>query len=61
MTIDLYHFGDQCAPGIIINDILKQKNKKMFMLAVYIFNDILNYLTEFDLNSIYDKKYLVIN
>ena len=27
-TIELYHLGDQCAPGILIDDILKQKKKK---------------------------------
>ena len=57
MTTDLYHFGDQCAPGIIIDDILKQKKKKLFMLAVYLFNDILKYLTDNELESIYDKQY----
>ena len=53
----MYHFGDQCAPGIIIDDILKQKKKKLFMLAVYLFNDILKYLTDNELESIYDKQY----
>lgn len=56
--INLIHFGDQCAPGIIINDILKIKKKQLFMLGLYEFNDIIKYLQDDTLHKIYDKKYL---
>jgi len=55
---NLIHFGDNCAPGILINDILKIKKKQLFMLGVYPFNDILKYLQKNNLHEIYDKKYL---
>jgi hypothetical protein len=59
--IDLCHFGDCCAPNIIINDILKIKKKKLFMLGHYNFNDILNYLKENDFENIYKYENLSIN
>ena len=55
--LNLIHFGDNCAPGILINDILKIKKKQLFMLGVYPFNDILKYLQKNNLHEIYDKKY----
>jgi hypothetical protein len=58
--VDIYHFGENCATGIIINDILKNKTKTLFMLAQYAFNDILSYLKDGNYESIYDKKYLMI-
>ena len=58
IEINLIHFGDQCASGIIINDILKIKKKQLFMLGIYNFNDIIKYLQDDTLDKIYDKKYL---
>ena len=58
MEINLIHFGDQCAPGIIIEDILKIKKKQLFMLGIYKFNDIIKYLQDNNLYKIYDKNYL---
>jgi hypothetical protein len=53
--ITLCHLGDHCATGIIINDILCQKTKHLFMLGIYKFNDILHYLKDNNYNKIYDK------
>jgi hypothetical protein len=58
--IDLCHLGDDCAPGIIIEDILKHKKKQLFMLGTYLFNDILSYLKDDNYETIYDRKYLRI-
>jgi aromatic ring-cleaving dioxygenase len=58
--VDLCHFGENSAPGIIINDILKDKKYKLFMLGVYNFNDILSYLKDGNYENIYDKKNLII-
>jgi hypothetical protein len=57
-SVDLYHLGDQCAPGIIIDDILHQKKKTLFMLAIYEFNDILHYLLDNQYEKIYSKPHL---
>ena len=54
----LVHFGNCCAPGIIINDILNIKGKQLFQLGVYNFNDILEYLKESKYEEIYDKSHL---
>jgi hypothetical protein len=65
--IDLCHLGNACAPGILINEILKIKKKTLFMLAIYHFNDIITYLNDNNYENIYDKnllnisKYPVIN
>ena len=58
IEINLIHFGDRCAPGIIINDILKIKKKQLFMLGIYEFNNIIKYLQDDTLHKIYAKKYL---
>jgi hypothetical protein len=47
-SIELCHFGDHCEPGIIIDDILKQSKKCLFMLGVYNFNNIYKYLIDDD-------------
>lgn len=57
---ELYHLGDNCAPGIIINDILKCKIKKLFMLGGYSFNDILFYLKDGNYEKIYNEENLII-
>jgi len=31
--LELYHLGDQCEPGIIIDDILNIRQKTLFMLG----------------------------
>jgi hypothetical protein len=58
--IDLIHFGDQCAPGIIINHILQRKKKELFMLGIFSFNNIINYLLDNNYEKIYDKDFLKI-
>jgi len=59
-AVDLCHFGEDCAPGIIINDILNQKDKLLFMLGNYRLNDILFYLKDGNYEKIYDKEDLII-
>lgn len=54
----LVHFGNDCASGIIINDILGIKEKQLFQLGFYNFNDILEYLKESKYEEIYDKSHL---
>lgn len=56
--IILCHFGDQCGPGILINDILCIREKNLFQLAIYGFNDIIRYLKNWNLYDIYDINYL---
>ena len=58
MSCVLYHLGDLCAPGFIINTILGERHKKLFMLGEFRFNDIISYLNDNDLESIYDKEFL---
>jgi hypothetical protein len=60
MNISLCHFGDNCAPGILIDDILKQNKKFPFMLGGYDFNNILNFLNDNKYEKIYSKEYLII-
>ena len=60
-NLDLCHFGNQCAPGILIDDILNIHKKTLFMLGIFRFNDILHYLNENNYENIYDKKCLVPN
>jgi hypothetical protein len=59
--VDLCHLGDACAPGIIIDEILNIRKKTLFMLGIYKFNDILNYLTEGNYENIYNKEDLYID
>ena len=60
--IDLFHLGDNCAPGIIIDDILHIKKKCLFMLGNFDFNDIENYLRNCgSFEKIYDKDNLKIH
>jgi len=56
---NLFPFGDHCGPGIIINDILHDKTKKLFMLGFFGFNQIVDYIKNNDFESIYDIQYLV--
>lgn len=58
--VDLCHFGEDCAPEIIINHILKQSDKQLFMLGIYPLNNILTYLNDCNYERIYDKEQLVI-
>lgn len=60
-NLDLCHFGNQCAPGIIIDDILNIRKKYLFMLGMYDFNKILNFLKDDKYEKIYDKIYLKID
>jgi len=57
----LVHFGNDCASGIIINDILNIKDKQLFQLGVFNFNDILEYLKESNYEEIYSKSNLFFN
>jgi hypothetical protein len=56
---DLLYFGDHCGPGIIIWDILNRRDKLLFMLGAFTFDNILRFLKDRNFHSIYDKKYLV--
>jgi len=57
----VYHFGESCVPGVIINNILSCQEKKLFMLGHYNINDIIQYLIADSLEEIYDKQYFVFN
>jgi len=57
----LVHFGNDCAPGIIINDILNVREKQLFQLGFYNFNDMLEYLKQSKYEEIYEKSYLFFN
>lgn len=59
--IKLIHFGNDCASGIVINDILKIGEKQLFQLGLYDFDDILYYLKEEKYEEIYNKSYLFLN
>lgn len=59
--MDLIHFGEQCAPGIIIDEILKIKKKDLFMYAIYDFNSMLQYLKDGDYEKIYSRNLLKIS
>jgi hypothetical protein len=56
--VELVYFGDNCLPGIIINDILGIRTRDLFQLAIYPFNSILNYLKIDNLHEIYDINFL---
>jgi hypothetical protein len=58
---ELIYFGDQCAPGILINDILRINEKQLFQLGIYHFNDIIWYLKKDKLHEIYDINFLYTN
>ena len=58
--VELYHFGDQCAPGIIIDDILKINKKTLFMLGFYSFNNILYFLQDNNYEQIYNRDNLIV-
>ena len=60
MSCELYHLGDICTPGLLINDILNQKEKKLFMLGIYEFNNIIDYLNENKLEEIYNREHLIL-
>jgi hypothetical protein len=59
-NIDFCHLGDDCAPGIIIDDILNYNKKCLFMLGFYDFNNILLCLNDNHLEKIYNKDNLVV-
>ena len=58
---DLIDFGDNCLPHILVRDILFLKQKTLFTLGVYQFNNILKYLNEGNYEDIYKKEYLTYN
>lgn len=58
--IDVIHFGELCEPNIIINDILKINKKNLFMLGIFGFNNILDYLIDGNYEKIYNKEYLLV-
>lgn len=59
-NIDLCHLGDNCGPGILIDDILNIHKKCLFMLGIYEFNNILTYLNDNNYEKIYKKEYLTV-
>ena len=52
--LHLYHLGCYCTPGLIINGILKQTEKTLFMLGIYNIDGITAYLENDNLDEIYD-------
>ena len=55
---EIIDFGDNCLPHILIRDILFLKQKTLFTLGVFDFNDILKYLKNEDMEDIFKKEYL---
>jgi hypothetical protein len=58
--IALCHLGYNCAPGIVIDDIIGTRQKQLFQLGTYRIKDIATYLSECSRDpgaykSIYDK------
>ena len=49
--IKLIHFGNDCASGIVINDILKIGEKQLFQLGLYDFDDIYAFNSAFILKA----------
>lgn len=61
MSLVINHFGDRCQPGIIIDDILNIREKKLFMLGIFNFNNIIDYLNNGNYEDIYNKENLIVN
>jgi hypothetical protein len=59
--IELCYFGDECAPGMLIQFILNIKKKDLFMLGGFYFNKILNYLIDDNLENIYNREFFTKN
>lgn len=55
--IVLMHFGDQCAPHILLFEILDIKEKQLFQLGFFYFNHTLEYLKEGNLHEMYNINY----
>jgi hypothetical protein len=55
---DIIDFGDNCLPHILIKEILFLKQKTLFTLGVFGFNDILKYLKNENMEEIYEKELL---
>jgi hypothetical protein len=53
---DIIDFGDNCLPHILIKEILFLKQKTLFTLGVFGFNDILKYLKNENMEDIYQKE-----
>jgi len=59
MNYELIDFGNSCLPNTLIRQILNNnKNKQIFMLGVYNFNNICKYLENGIFEDIYDKDLL---
>ena len=59
-NIELCHLGDNCLTGVIIDEILNIHKKYLFMIGMYNFNDIINYLNDNNYENIYNKQNLII-
>jgi hypothetical protein len=57
--VGFIHFGDNCASGIIINNILNIPHKLPFMLARFYFESIINIMKN-NFDGMYDEKNLVL-
>jgi hypothetical protein len=55
---EIVDFGDNYLPHILIRDILFLKQKTLFTLGVFDFNNILKYLKNEDMEDIFKKEYL---
>ena len=60
MEVVLHHLGNNCAPGIIINDILGIKQKSLFMLLFIPFWSMVDYITNDNLEEIHDFDHWII-
>lgn len=59
-NVELCHLGDNCEPGIILDDILYINKKYPFMLGHYSFNHIVAYLRDNNYEKIYNKNHLKV-
>jgi hypothetical protein len=58
MNYELIDIGNNCLPNTLIRQILNNKNKQIFMLGIYNFNDICKYLENGIFEDIYNKDLL---
>lgn len=58
---DLIEFGDACAPILLTQCIMKQKNKTLFLLGGFGFNNLIYFLNENKFEEIYKEEYLTLN
>lgn len=55
----VFHFGDNCAPTIVIDELMGNRRVNPFKLGIYPLNTILQILKDDNLESLYDKNCLL--